>query len=127
MLRNMPQFAPHLRHIPVQRVLVAETAIMIEGEPAAYLRQFASREIVKDAARQHLNQKDASRVEDVAQQTPLERQLFAFVDIAKHTQRIDGALEFGGSGAAERVRADLLAPLLQSLESHLGGRALLFG
>ena len=73
MLRNMPQFAPHLRYIPVQRVLVVEAAIMVEGEPAAHLRQLARREIVKDAACQHLNQKDASRVEDVAQQTPLER------------------------------------------------------
>src|SRR5260370_29415676 len=98
-----------------------------EGTPPPPSPVSPRREIVKDAARQHFNQKDASRVEDVAQQTPLECQLFAFVDIAKHTQRIDGAFEFGSPGAAERVRANLLAPLLQGLESHLVGRALLFG
>src|SRR5689334_12190674 len=122
----MPEFAPHLYDVAVEVVLIAQAAIVVEGEPAAHLGQFGCRKVVERAAHRQFDQENAGWMKDIAQQTPLERQLLTFVDIAKHAQSIDGAIEFGSSRAAEWVRANLLAPLLKGLDSQGGGRALLF-
>src|SRR5258707_6865020 len=53
------------------------------------------------------------------------RELVVLADVTKCTERKDGAIEFRGSGATERVRADLPASFLQGLCCALGCPALL--
>src|SRR5258707_2274652 len=54
------------------------------------------------------------------------RELLILADVTKCTERKDGAIEFRGSGATERVRADLPASFLQGLRCAIGCLALLF-
>ena len=98
---------------------------MIEDEPATNLRQFARREVLQNPLRYHFHKKDTRGMEDAAQQPPFQRQLIMLINIVQRAQGEDGAFEFGCARAAEWIRADLLAPLLQRGKGRIGSRAFL--
>src|SRR2546421_4128607 len=121
MLGNTPEFAAHLQDMGIQDVAVIEAAFMIEDEPAANLRQFGCRKVIQHSLGNQLDKKDTGGVEDTAQQAPFQRQSIALIDIVKCAQGEDRAFEFGCASAAEWIRANLLAPLLQC-GNGCGGR-----
>ncbi len=107
----------------VQDVAIKQAALVIKGEPATHLGQFRGRQLIESAPGNQLDQEDARRVKDTAQQASLEGQLLLRVDIAERAQGEDGAIHLGCPGAAERVRTDPLASLLQCFDRCCGGRA----